>query len=243
MRQVLTFYILSLKILLAEKIALIWSVVFPIVAALVLQSGFLSDAADEKEIVQYISLFWVLIITSIYVNGIGLQIARIREYGLLKTYVMIAGNRYTFLTAILLTQISFAAISLLLFTSIVSAYYSVFSFHLLLSSLIVLLMSFPLAIASVSIAAIPIKLNNLSTITNILVYPLFFLSLNSSSTNLLNYVNPYYTMHEITEIVVHLLMGIDYTSNFYLLLLSMLLYLVIGLFIIKRFNLLSLTSR
>lgn len=135
---------------------------------------FLNDATDEKEIVQYISFFWVFIIISTYINGIGLQIARIREYGLLKTYVMITGNRYTFLTAILLTQISFGAISLLLFTSIVSIYYRAFSFNLLLSSLIVLLVSFPLAIASVSIAAIPIKFNNLSTIMNILVYPLFF---------------------------------------------------------------------
>ena len=111
------------------------------------------------------------------------------------------------------------------------------------TSSIVLLVSFPLAIASVSIAAIPIKFNNLSTIMNILVYPLFFLSLNSRSSNLLNYVNPYYIIHEITEIVINLLMGIDYTYNFYLLLLSILLYLVVGLFIIKRFNLLSLTSR
>lgn len=243
MRQVLAFYLLYLKMLLAEKIALIWSVIFPVVIALVFQRGFLNDATDEKEIVQYISFFWVFIIISIYINGIGLQIARIREYGLLKTYVMITGNRYTFLTAILLTQISFGVISLLLFTSIVSIYYRAFSFNLLLSSLIVLLVSFPLAIASVSIAAIPIKFNNLSTIMNILVYPLFFLSLNSRSSNLLNYVNPYYIIHEITKIVINLLMGIDYTYNFYLLLLSILLYLVVGLFIIKRFNLLSLTSR
>ncbi|QWU07012.1 ABC transporter permease [Heyndrickxia coagulans] len=243
MRQVLAFYLLYLKMLLAEKIALIWSVIFPVVIALVFQRGFLNDATDEKEIVQYISFFWAFIIISTYINGIGLQIARIREYGLLKTYVMITGNRYTFLTAILLTQISFGAISLLLFTSIVSIYYRAFSFNLLLSSLIVLLVSFPLAIASVSIAAIPIKFNNLSTIMNILVYPLFFLSLNSRSSNLLNYVNPYYIIHEITEIVINLLMGIDYTYNFYLLLLSILLYLVVGLFIIKRFNLLSLTSR
>jgi ABC-2 type transport system permease protein len=39
--------------LLAEKIALIWSVIFPVVIALVFQRGFLNDATDEKEIVQY----------------------------------------------------------------------------------------------------------------------------------------------------------------------------------------------
>ncbi|PAD71490.1 hypothetical protein CHH67_24315, partial [Paenibacillus campinasensis] len=94
MRRVFGFFILNLKMLLFEKVAFVWSVIFPLFIALVLQRNILDSTSNDLDIIKYIFWFWAFIIISTFLNGIGLQSARLKESGLLKTYTLIAGSKY-----------------------------------------------------------------------------------------------------------------------------------------------------
>ncbi|MEM5624105.1 hypothetical protein AAHB47_02175 [Bacillus wiedmannii] len=128
MRRIFGFTILNIKILFSEKIALVWTVVLPVFIALIVQKNVLDSITTQADLINYLSLFWVFIIVSSYINGIGLQLARLREYGLLKTYSLIAGNKNIIIFATFLTQILFCFISLMLFNFIMCIIYNIQDF-------------------------------------------------------------------------------------------------------------------
>lgn len=241
MHQIKSYFLLYIKIIFTDKIPFIWMLALPLVIALFNGPNNTTDYSRE-DILSYLVLFWVYIILSSYLNGVGLRLAHMREHGLMKTYIMISGNKYTFIGAVILAQLLFSAVSLLIFTTVVTLVYGFFSIGLLAGSLIVLLCSLPLAVASIAITLLPAKNSSMTTIVNILLYPLFLLAINQSS-HLISYLNPFYAMKQAalgvsnqvlqTEIPIELLA----TSG------ALFCYFILGLYAMKRFNLLSIVTR
>ena len=92
----------------SEKLALVWSIILPVVIAVLYQKSMLDSVSTNEDLIQYFSRFWVFILFSCFVNGIGLQLARLREQGLLKTYTFIAGNKYPIVLEQFLLKLYFA---------------------------------------------------------------------------------------------------------------------------------------
>lgn len=228
-----------------EKIAFVWSIIFPVFIALLVQKSMLDSLTDPNELIKYFGWFWVFIIISTFLNGVGLQAARLREYGLLKTYTLIAGNKYIFIFGMLLTQIVFCSVSLLLFTFIISSIYNVFSMKLVIVPLIGMLLALPFGLATLSLANLPVQYNNLTTIVNIFIYPLFLVavSFHSSEFFLLKLFNPYKLIYEMTMTFANGLHILQYNGFHIGIFFVSLFYLAIGVFSLKKLNLLSVLQR
>ncbi|PAD71140.1 hypothetical protein, partial [Paenibacillus campinasensis] len=99
-----------------------------------------------------------------------------------------------------LTQVAFAILSLVLFTTILTLIYSIFSFKLLMLTVIIVILSIPLAFATLTIALIPVQVSSISTILNILIYPVFLVAINVDieSSVFLELFNPFKFLYEIS---------------------------------------------
>ncbi|MCY1690982.1 hypothetical protein OVA29_10140 [Exiguobacterium sp. SL14] len=154
MYSIPSYFKLYLKIMLTDKIPVFWSLIFPLILAFVFGSRL---DFTESSFLSFLALFWGYILLSIYVNGIGLQLARMREHGLMKTYIMIYGSKIGCILALVLVQLVFAAVSLTVFTTILMLVFGFFSPLTLLLAYLVLLLSIPLAFASIALTMLPLR--------------------------------------------------------------------------------------
>ncbi|MBT2760606.1 hypothetical protein [Paenibacillus sp. ISL-20] len=245
MRRVFGFFILNLKMLLFEKVAFVWSVIFPLFIALVLQRNILDSTSNNLDIIKYIFWFWAFIIISTFLNGIGLQSARLKESGLLKTYTLIAGSKYPIIFGIVLTQVAFAILSLVLFTTILTLIYSIFSFKLLMLMVIIVIISIPLAFATFTIALLPVQVSSISTILNILIYPVFLVAINVDIkyAGFLEMFNPFKFIYEIS-LNMGSLFGMFHHEFLYVQFFVPLLFFgFVGYIAMRKINLLSMLQR
>lgn len=245
MRRVFGFFILNLKMLLFEKVAFVWSVVFPLFIALVMQKNILDSTSNNLDMIKYIFWFWAFIIISTFLNGIGLQTARLKESGSLKTYTLIAGSKYPIMLGIVLTQVIFAILSLVLFTTIVTLIYSVFSLKILMLMVIIVIISIPLAFATFSVALLPVQFSSISTILNILMYPIFLVAINVDMKNvwLLEMFNPFKFIYEISLNMGSFFGLFDHEFLYVQFIIPLLFFGFVGYIAMRKINLLSMLQR
>lgn len=237
MYSIPSYFTLYLKIMLTDKIPVFWSLIFPLILAFVFGSRL---DFTENSFLSFLALFWGYILLSIYVNGIGLQLARMREHGLMKTYIMISGSKIGCILALalVLVQLVFAAVSLTVFTTILMLVFGFFSPLTLLLAYLVLLLSIPLAFASIALTMLPAKISSMSTLINIVMYPLFLFASNQPD-RWYSYLNPFYVMKTLGLAVSEHVTG----ASLLILTVVLVVYLLLGLFSVKRFNLMSLLTR
>lgn len=241
MHQITSYFFMYAKVVVTDKVPFFWTLGIPLVIALTTPLSGVHQATPAEYYGQ-IAYFWVYIVLATYVNGVGIELARMREYGLMKTYVMISGNKLTYVIAVILAQLLFASISLLLFTTVVTLVHGFFSFKLIATSLLVLIGSIPFAVASVAITALPVKVSSLGTFANILMFPLFILAIKSPD-QWFSFLNPFYVLHEFALGLLHLTTQVDLSFGVWATFLSVLGYFIIGAIALKRFSLVSLITR
>lgn len=244
LRKIYSFFILYLKILFSEKIALVWSVILPVVIAVMYSLSVMGGTfSSTGELLEYMSLFWVFIIWNSYLNGVGLQLARLREQGLLKTYTLIAGNKFPIVFGTILSQLVFSLVSLLSFTIIVSLINNIFMIELFLLPIILLICSVPFSLFVLVVANLPFQYNNFSVIVNLSTYPLFAHSIFASGDSFLGLLNPFKLFMEVV-LYFGSLFNIMETEHFnYNIVLILAIYLIIGIFSLKKLNLVSVVQR
>ncbi|WP_215144489.1 hypothetical protein [Exiguobacterium qingdaonense] len=241
MHQITSYFFMYAKVVVTDKVPFFWTLGIPLVIALTTPLSGVQQATPAEYYGQ-LSYYWVYIILATYVNGVGIELARMREYGLMKTYVMISGNKLTYVIAVILAQLLFASISLLLFTTVVTLVHGFFSFTLLVSALLVLIGSIPFAVASVAVTALPVKVSSLGTFANILMFPLFLLAIKSPD-QWFSFLNPFYSLHKFALGLLHLTTQVDLSFGVWATFLSVLAYFIIGAIALKRFSLVSLMTR
>ncbi|MBO2944989.1 hypothetical protein JJQ72_13505 [Paenibacillus sp. F411] len=245
MRRTFGFSLLNLKMLLFEKVAFVWTVIFPLFIALVMQRGVLDSTSSNLDMMKYMFWFWAFIIISTFLNGIGLQSARLKESGLLKTYTLIAGSKYPIIFGIVLTQVAFAILSLMIFTTILTLIYDIFSFKLLILMLITVFISMPLAFAAFGIALLPVQVSSVSTLLNILMYPVFLIAINVDLKHIgfLEFFNPFTFIYEISLNMGVLFGWFQHEVLYVPLSISFLFFGIVGYISSKKLNLISVLQR
>ncbi|MCT4782707.1 hypothetical protein NQG63_05580 [Exiguobacterium himgiriensis] len=230
-----------IKIVLTDKIPFVLTMGIPLGIALLYSPPDVRTMA-AADYAMYLSYFWVYIILATYLNGIALELARMREYGLMKTYVMISGNKYTYILAILLAQLVFDAVSLSIFTTVVTLVHGQFTLSYLIAPLLLLLGSVPFALGSVAFTLLPIKVSSLMRVANLLAFPLFYLAIKQPDV-WFGYVNPFYALLQLSFAIVHTVAQVDVSFNLMLTLFALIGHVFVGLFAINRFNLVSSATR
>lgn len=235
--KVYGFTILNLKILIFEKITFFWTVVLPVVMALFFQDSVTSSLTLEDQKLLYMGWIWTYIIVASFVNGIGLLLARMREYGLLKTYVLIAGGKSPFVLATFITQLVFCYLSLTIFNVIVGLYFEVFSLNLLWDSFLLMFCSLPFGLLTLVLTILPLKISDLGTVINIVLNPLFLLAANT------DHYNSFWTFMNPFGFINHMIVFLKNGAFPYLLVAACIVYVAAGLFSFKNMNLISYIQR
>lgn len=182
MHQIISYLKYNIKMIIRDKIPMLWSILLP--------SVFLLMSRDNVEVELDLRFWWGYIILSSYIYGIGIYALTLKESGTLKTSFSICNNSFFFFFGNLFTQIIYSSTCILCFNILVFFLYKFSIMKLLLYSMLMIILLIPIAFMGFAITLLKnVHINSLSTITNILFMILFFmLSINSEY----RYLNPLY---------------------------------------------------
>ncbi|WP_231922786.1 hypothetical protein [Mammaliicoccus stepanovicii] len=219
-----------------DKITLIWILLLPIFLIVInlFVSGEILKSMDQK--LTAIALFLSFITMMILLNGIAIEIANIREQGALKSYVMLAGSKYPFLFAIILSQMIVLFISLEVMTILTSLVLNIFSLKLLLYVVIYTILLLPISVIFLAIALLPFKASSLATISSIITIIFYYFS--NSHLYGFEWLNPLYFFRSFGLLILN-----NFTDFNGLILLIYVLYFLIGYISLVKLDINSKTIR
>ncbi|WP_436894861.1 hypothetical protein [Mammaliicoccus sciuri] len=229
MNQLNSFLVFNLKSMLKDRITLVWTLIFPILLIIINFSVYQNSVKtiEDKEIL--LVQFWSFMTIMILLNGIAVEIANIREVGALKSYVMLAGSKYPFILAILVSQILILFISITVISIIFMILFKLFSLKILLYAFIYILLIVPISFIFLVVTSLPFKASSIATISTILSIALFYI-VNMQLFGL-EWINPLHFLYKLGELIV---LGFNHFSM--MIPIIYVLYVVIGLYALIKLD-------
>ena len=229
MNQLNSFLVFNLKSMLKDRITLVWTLIFPILLIIINFSVYQNSVKtiEDKEIL--LVQFWSFMTIMILLNGIAVEIANIREVGALKSYVMLAGSKYAFILAILVSQILILFISITIISIIFMILFKLFSLKILLYAFIYILLIVPISFIFLVVTSLPFKASSIATISTILSIALFYI-VNMQLFGL-EWINPLHFLYKLGELIV---LGFNHFSM--MIPIIYVLYVVIGLYALIKLD-------
>ncbi|EZX23164.1 hypothetical protein V5G65_06770 [Mammaliicoccus sciuri] len=229
MNQLNSFLVFNLKSILKDRITLVWTLIFPILMIIINFSVYQNSVKtiEDKEIL--LVQFWSFMTILILLNGIAVEIANIREVGALKSYVMLAGSKYPFILAILVSQILILSISISVISILFMALFKLFSLKILLYAFIYILLIIPISFIFLVVTSLPFKASSIATISTILSIALFYI-VNMQLFGL-EWINPLHFLYKLGELIV---LGFNHFSM--MIPIIYVLYVVIGLYALLKLD-------
>lgn len=229
MNQLNSFLVFNLKSILKDRITLVWTLIFPILMIIINFSVYQNSVKtiEDKEIL--LVQFWSFMTILILLNGIAVEIANIREVGALKSYVMLAGSKYPFILAILVSQILILSISISVISILFMALFKLFSLKILLYAFIYILLIIPISFIFLVVTSLPFKASSIATISTILSIALFYI-VNMQLFGL-EWINPLHFLYKLGELIV---LGFNHFSM--IIPIIYVLYVVIGLYALIKLD-------
>lgn len=229
MNQLNSFLVFNLKSMLKDRITLVWTLIFPILMIIINFSVYQNSVKtiEDKEIL--LVQFWSFMTIMILLNGIAVEIANIREVGALKSYVMLAGSKYPFILAILVSQILILSISITVISILFMALFKLFSLKILLYAFIYILLIVPISFIFLVVTSLPFKASSIATISTILSIALFYI-VNMQLFGL-EWINPLHFLYKLGELIV---LGFNHFSM--MIPIIYIFYVVIGLYALLKLD-------
>lgn len=229
MNQLNSFLLFNLKSILKDRITLVWTLIFPILLIIINFSVYQNSVKtiEDKEIL--LVQFWSFMTIMILLNGIAVEIANIREVGALKSYVMLAGSKYPFILAILVSQILILFISITVISIIFMILFKLFSLKILLYAFIYILLIIPISFIFLVVTSLPFKASSIATISTILSIALFYI-VNMQLFGL-EWINPLHFLYKLGELIV---LGFNHFSM--MIPIIYIFYVVIGLYALLKLD-------
>lgn len=229
MNQLNSFLVFNLKSILKDRITLVWTLIFPILMIIINFSVYQNSVKtiEDKEIL--LVQFWSFMTIMILLNGIAVEIANIREVGALKSYVMLAGSKYPFILAILVSQILILSISISVISILFMALFKLFSLKILLYAFIYILLIIPISFIFLVVTSLPFKTSSIATISTILSIALFYI-VNMQLFGL-EWINPLHFLYKLGELIV---LGFNHFSM--MIPIIYIFYVVIGLYALLKLD-------
>ena len=217
MTPIFAYYKYNIKVLLQDKLPLIWSIAVP--------SVFLYFNRESISSTLDLRFWWSYIIITSYIYGIGLYAMTMKESGTLKTLFSINYQPFAFFFGNLLTQITYCIFCAGVFNIGAIMYFKLPVLIVFGYSLLNIILLIPVAFLGMVLTAFEkIHVNSLSALANILLM-IFFFSMNIDGP--------------ISKIIIVLQSNKDYIVyiiiNF--------LFILCGMISIKRFSVIPIERR
>lgn len=229
MNQLNSFLVFNLKSMLKDRITLVWTLIFPILLIIINFSVYQNSVKTIEDKAILLVQFWSFMTIMILLNGIAVEIANIREVGALKSYVMLAGSKYPFILAILVSQILILFISITVISIIFMILFKLFSLKILLYAFIYILLIVPISFIFLVVTSLPFKASSIATISTILSIALFYI-VNMQLFGL-EWINPLHFLYKLGELIV---LGFNHFSM--MIPIIYVLYVVIGLYALIKLD-------
>ncbi|MBY0050830.1 ABC transporter [Brevibacillus agri] len=244
------FFIVFIKSMIDEKIALAWSILLPLLLFFSINYSWFHAKPDVSKAVYYYASFWAFSAVLVVFNGIGLRLTDFRELGILKSFVFICGSKVPIIVGLLLSQIVFGLVSLALFTVVISIVFDYPIFLLFFTAtctyLVVLL---PLFMLSLSIASLSVRASSAYTLVNMLIFPATYLAIYRGEstdffTTILYYLNPVEYVFRFSVFTYDALTNnLHLNSNHLFLLVISIVYIAIGVIAWSKIKIASTVRR
>lgn len=167
MNQIIAFFQLNMKLLIKDKISLIWSITLPSVMLLL-------NVNNIKNNIDQLVFWWVYIVGTSFLFGIGIYALQLKEGGTLRVVFSVKNSPLFFFGGLFATQIGFSLICLIIFNIIASVLLQYNFLAAMLRSLLVIIYCLPIVFAGYNLTRIRgIHANSISTISNIIIFVLF----------------------------------------------------------------------
>lgn len=253
MKIIFEYFRLFTIIMLNNKVGFVWYLIFPLVAFFGFNYAWITTKPDLETFHLNSSLF-LSYITFAMSMDVTTNLIAMRENGFLKMFKFVSGSKYAIALGKLFNQMVFLLLSVFLFSCITGIVFlnsvSDFTIYLLISLIACFVGALLVSLFSLILMLLPIKQESLTTILNMLLFTLFFLSANGfSSANLqygfiLVFINPLDYIRNLTFLTGDLLgiIHFEHLGALYIILIGV-AYLFIGLIGLKNFNIVSRTSR
>lgn len=188
MNKIRAFVEVNIKLLCKDKLSFIWSIVFPSIMLLININNLKDNDAD-------LFFWWVYIVTTSFLFGIGVYALQLRESGTLRVVFSFSRSPYVFFMGNLITQLLYCMICLITFDIILVIILKGNFVYYLSGSAVSLLYCLPVAFAGYNLTLIKkVHANTVNTVANIVVFAMFVLL----STDLpLNKINPLYFISRV----------------------------------------------
>ncbi|WP_409271305.1 hypothetical protein V1499_17935 [Neobacillus sp. SCS-31] len=178
-RTSLAFFKLFFKNAISYKVSFIWTLLFPTIMMSYSARAWFAAKPDIGEFVPMYSFYLGFMVVMTTANGVGVGLLNLREFGFLKMFKFVAGNKYTVIAGFFLAQFTFLLLNISVFSIVTSLF---FVPHLLLqivfiSLLIGLVTILPVAFLFSWIPALNLKAESLTPITMLLPVVLSYLSM------------------------------------------------------------------
>lgn len=225
MHIIKAYYILNLKMLNKDKLTLFWNISIP-TAFMLMNKSYIHEISDMR-------FYWTYTIVGAYILGIGMNALRQREAGNLRTYFSIKPARMEFFLSMVLTQVTFCLISLLCVNLIATIMFGFNLMLLMVSTFKLIILSLPLCFLSFAITLWhSMNSNTANTIASISIFIFFMLIGNNQTWDRINpvvYIGNLLMMNTLGEYVIYIVLSG--------------LFLIIGLYSIKNYSILSVERR
>lgn len=204
MYQIVAFAEVNIKLLIKDKLSFIWSIVLPTVMLLTN----MESVGGYKDL----RFWWVYIIVSSFLFGIGIYALQLKESGIMRVVFSINNNPWTFFGGNFLTQIIYSMICLIIFNFIAYLLIGVSYIESMRYSLKAILYCIPIGFLGYNFTLLrTIHVKTLETIASITIFVLFIVM---NRNTFLNKVNPLYIIsnmvieEDIEKVLIYLVASI-----------------------------------
>jgi len=183
MNQILAFFNVNIKLLLKDKISFVWSVLLPTVMLL-----FNKENVDLSS--DYLVFWWVYIVFTSFIFGVGIEALHLRENGSLRIVFSVNCKPMNFFLGNLLTQIAYSVLCITIFNIIAMILLQQLDIVLLYRGLITIVYGIPVAFLGYNVTLLKkVHVKSITAIVNIAVFFLFIITGMSTSLNQYNPIN------------------------------------------------------
>ncbi|GFZ26508.1 hypothetical protein LCB40_03880 [Lactobacillus corticis] len=216
-----------------NKLALIFTLVFPVIYQIIAERSM--NVTNEYEFTSTIMPMTAYIIVSTALNGVTMPMIATRDSGFIKAYYFASGSRWAIYIANLLVQTGIVILEISIFTIFMMVMYTYFSLKIFIVFLITTLIVFPLISLGFNfLLLMPVRQTSLSIIaTALLLGLLVLLNLKVSGSLYIFYlVNPYVFIGGVFQLFLKL-----YLSKLLSIFIVAIVYIIVGCISFNKFDL------
>lgn len=247
LKKIREFTRLYLTMLLHNKMAVFWILVFPTLLMMLNKKDALfaeHASIQTRHAVQY---YWSYMILITAMTGVAIQLMVSRDNGFLKQFTYVAGSKYPIVIGSMLSQLIFLIGNIVLFTSACSFAFRLPFFPFVGSALLLALFCLvPVCCCLLWLPVMPVRQESLVPVLNLIIIPLIYIadahSTSGKAWEIVYFLNPVEFIVCSSRLFIQAGDALDATQMAGIIV-SFVAYTAIGLFFIRKIPLYSLSGR